>query len=192
MYNSNEYIGKKYGALIAISNPFSKKCQDSDFRKHLRLYCTVCDGGIRESTLSTLKRRSVVACSSRCTKIHLASLDVNYWEDNEISIDKAVNHSLLMNSKGRKKFIDNITEKHKQQICDLYESECVLSGAKLYLGKTTSDRYRTASLDRINNLLGYEHIENNRWVHKTVNEMLNCMDDNRLNIFSEMIVNRQK
>jgi hypothetical protein len=62
-----------------------------------------------------------------------------------------------------------------KQAWDLFESQsgqCALSGRVLYLnsGFRTDPQKSTASLDRINNDVGYT-IDNVQWVHKEINKM---------------------
>lgn len=52
---------------------------------------------------------------------------------------------------------------------------CALSGIKLVLGLHYNDKFRTASIDRIDSTKGYV-IGNIQWVHKSVNKMKMDLD----------------
>lgn len=192
MYNTNKWVGKSHGALILLTEPYSSNRKDKKVWK-LDCYCKIC-GCTTTIEKTQILRRSKVACSQRCTKIHLADMPIDFWEDNEIDVEYLVTH-LMVVAKSKKLHATKVDKHHIKLLSDLYteqDNKCALLGTRLYRGKSSEDRYRTASIDRVDNLIGYDVIENNRWIHKGLNEMLNCMTDERLFQFSKLLVDREE
>ena len=199
MYNTDKWIGRVYGGLIGLNHPFSavrgRNKIKGDKCQHITCYCKIC-GSIGDFESNLLIARKTVACCKRCTKIHVYSLPLDYWEDNGIDIDKVVHRMITNTSKNRRHLVDNLKDHHIQKLCDSYEKQegvCAMLGTKLYKGKNTIDPYKSASLDRLDNIFGYEVEGNHRWIHKKLNDMLNCMTDRQaLDVCHLLVVKDEK
>lgn len=83
---------------------------------------------------------------------------------------------------------------HMEEAFELLKQQnekCALSGIPIVLGRTAreaSSPLRTASLDRIDSLKGYEH-GNVQWVHKTVNKMKQDLPQEEFVHFCRSIAN---
>lgn len=83
----------------------------------------------------------------------------------------------------------NITIEQAWELFKKQEQRCYLSGVSIQFNKTSRNySYSTASLDRINSLLGYE-IDNVAWLHKDLNVMKHSLSIEELVHYCGLIVN---
>ena len=78
--------------------------------------------------------------------------------------------SRIKNGAKKREFSFNITIDYAWELFLKQNRECALSGLPLRFGNHSNDKNSNASLDRIDNLKGYE-MDNIQWIHKDINFM---------------------
>lgn len=147
----HQLIGARFGALTVES-----KCESKVTLNQGQFWLCRCDCG----QITTVRTQSLVSGSTRSCgsrKHHSVpkdnhDLDLAYWS----RLKQNANHRGLEFT---------ITRDYAVSI---FTNQCALSG--VYISLDNSDRRQNASIDRINNSLGY--IPGNiQWVHKDINRM---------------------
>jgi len=179
----DDIIGKKQGKLLVQSflgkKPyFSKK---GKFCGYDYIYQCLCDCGktVEVKRIRLLKTLSVQSCG--CLKTQNMSKQANpYWKgwgDISGTMWGAIRH----NAKVRNISFDITIEQAWGQFEQQGEL-CNMTGVPLIIAPKTSGvnsvSRTTASLDRINNDLGYT-VKNIQWVHQNINQMKNVFTIDR-------------
>jgi hypothetical protein len=85
----------------------------------------------------------------------------------------------------------NVSIEYLNNLFKIQDGLCALSKVPLILSQSFSDGTQTASVDRINNDLGYTE-GNLRWVHKDVNRLRGPLSDEDLIKWCKLIVQNWK
>lgn len=151
-------VGQKFDRLEVIELIGSKNT-------HKLYLCKCACGKFKEVTSNALKSGNVRSCGCLYKDAAILNglkaykgyedLSLSYW------------NSLVRGAKERNLSF-NITKEYAWGIFEKQGRKCYFTGVALYLSRHYGKKEQNASLDRINNLLGYE--ENNvRWVTKDIN-----------------------
>lgn len=155
--------GNQYGQWTVISNEIKRHSEKNNRVAYFNVRCSCGREGWRAA--HTLINGTTKACKSCCkTPNNINSFILSYYRK----------------SKQRAKdsgFEFNITPEYMELLFEQQEHKCKLSGLPIHF----SPQYKsdtTASLDRIDNTLGY--IEGNiQWLHKDINMMKHIHDQNQ-------------
>ena len=165
-------IGQKFGRLT-VTNWFHKY---NDSGRPYIIYECLCDCGNSHTVRNEHIIKGDVACCSLCQK---GSKFVN----------KSTNPKRYFNSIvsrcNKKKLDRDITLEYILNLLSSQNNKCSLSGRQI------SFESGTASLDRINNDLGYI-IGNVQWVHRTINYMKNELNEIDFIAFCNDVTNYKK
>lgn len=154
-------IGSKYG-LVKIIEIFFK--DEGDQRRRWCVYRCEC-GNIKETSISELNQGRVVSCGCRARRS--GPDNVNWKGYGEIS---AFFFNGIRKGAIRRNHTFNITIEYAWDLFLKQDRKCILSGVDLIFNRKWTDRYGTASIDRIDSNIGYE-CNNIQWVHKDINYM---------------------
>lgn len=157
-------IGKEFGYLF-IDDII---CVKSSLRSNYYAKCTCKCGKKVDVLMSNIRRGATRSCG--CFKKDIVKLGVNNPNWNGIGdISGTLFKNLKNSAKNRKLEFDL----DKEYLWDLFlkqEKKCAISGVELFFGSVDIKFTRNASLDRIQNDIGY--IKGNvQWVHKDINIM---------------------
>lgn len=168
-HNRIDMVGKRIGKLVVIDFSYTKgkEC----------LWNCKCDcGNYIQVRGTSLRRENTRSCG--CLK----NQAYNWKGFGEISGCFWYNQKLhSVNSPRGKKKLFNLTI---QEAWDLFVSQnrkCAISGVELTFSRNyrNDKKTQTASLDRINNSIGYV-IDNVQWVHKDINRMKQLFSNKEL------------
>lgn len=168
-YNIEKYLGQTFDKLTVL------KFEGRDKHGH-KTVLTECDcGTIKEIPLYSLVTKNTTSCgcsSRKRGKEHL--LWKGYEEITSSYISSCIKGASTRNLSW------NITPEIMWNQYISQNKLCNLSGIPIYFA-TTRKKYKiqTASLDRIDNKLGYE-ITNIQWLHKDINKMKMDLSQDRL------------
>ena len=155
--------GTRFGKLVVTNRAASS-------RDGSVLWNCICDcGNVFQATSRHLNRKKNVVRSCGCNKIKRGSAHAQWSGFNEISghwWSSHVKHS--GNSKGRISIEVTLTKEEAWEVFLKQERKCVFSGEVLII--SNSPGLNTASIDRIDNTVGYTK-ENIQWTHKAINMM---------------------
>lgn len=165
-YNFKDLTGQTFGYLTVLkrSEKFSKTrgC----------LWECLCEcGAIVEVSSNGLTSKNNITCNVKSNHTN-NNIDPRWKRYEEIPL---VHLTSIKQNAIKRNLIYNVTPKYLWELFLKQNRKCVLSGVELYFTKyrnaaATRSVYTTASLDRINHLIGYEE-GNVRWVHKNLNKM---------------------
>jgi hypothetical protein len=155
-------IGKRFGKGI-VTNFFGNKFRGNSSRRSCVVWELKCDCGNTYHAISEfLSNGSVKSCG--CQRKTL----------NRTPCGSTTLHRYLKNFRGnsqRTKIFFTLQENDLKTLIEKQNYKCALSGINI------SFEENTASLDRINNDIGYM-LENVQWVHRTINYMKNVLPQN--------------
>jgi hypothetical protein len=181
--NRIKYLtGERFGKLLVKEYLSTHRYKDGGT---YHVYNCECDCGNNFSVRScNLKNGHSTRCS-KCKSEHL---------HNKNSTGK-IPSSIKLGAKYRSKYFGreyNITDEYLYNLFLSQNSRCYFTNVELHFTNTHMNRkYSTASLDRIDNSLGY--IEGNvRWVHKKINLIKNDISDEDFIKMCELVVNNKK
>ena len=163
-------VGKKFDNMTVIARKGSNK-------KRSKLWICRCDCG-REKIMrgASLHKNNMHSCGCR-----------NRWQGYQ-EISGTLWQRIIRNAKSRQ-IEFNLTIEQAWDIFIKQRKKCILSNENIKL--TRNCKNQTASLDRINSLLGYTK-DNVQWVHKNINMMKNKMSDNEFIEWCEKVVAKHK
>lgn len=160
--------GKQFGKWTVIRRSESTRCGRTRFE------CK-CSCGVIKYVLSC---HLISGKSTHCgTCIRFGPSHQQWKGYGEISADfwQSIQRG-ASGAKGRRTKIEfNITIEYIWNLFLEQERRCALSGIGLVMLGTRRRRLRTASLDRIDNSVGYI-VGNVQWVHKDINRMKGTLD----------------
>lgn len=180
-YNIEKYIGQTFGKLTVL------KFEGRDKHNHKTILAECDCGKIIEIPLYSLvtKNTSSCGCSSRKRgKEH--ALWKGYEEITSSYISSCIKGANLRNLSW------NITPEIMWNQYIKQNRLCNLSGIPIHFALTRKKyKVQTASLDRIDNTLGYEPT-NIQWLHKDINKMKMDLSQDRLIELCERIYKNAK
>lgn len=150
----------------------------------------ICICGIKKSIRSWhLNNNKTFSCGCSNTKGRFKAICVG---------DLSLSYYNSFKTKRMKKnifFSDEVTMEYLWDLFLIQNKKCALSNVEITLNqrwsqqnnKKTSEIVQTASIDRINNKLGYV-IGNVQWVHKHINNIKGSLDENDLLYYCEQII----
>jgi hypothetical protein len=145
-----------------------------------------CDCGVEKliyrSNLTSGKSTMCRSCKDSMRPANWAGGDIipmRYWQNLKRS-----------NERRKNPFDFNISIEDAERLFISQDGKCSITKLPLSFGRIGSNDM-TASLDRINNSLGY-FIDNVQWVHKVINRMKGSMEDELFIKFCKEVVNGQK
>lgn len=180
-----DLVGKRYGKLVVIKLLSSK-------RDGSRIWLCQCDcGNTKEVTTRHLNRNPVtnkVIRSCGCLN-HLKGPDSPHWNGvGEISGQWFCAHITRENSQtARVKVPVTVTKEYLWELFIKQERKCALSGIPIIIANGNKG---TASVDRINNSLGYV-FGNVQFVHKNINFMKGKFDQDYFVSMCKLIANNK-
>lgn len=160
--------GQRFGLLVVTHRVATSRPGNA------RWAC-LCDCGNETSVLSNhLRCGRIKSCG--CLQTRKAAEHPNWDGYGNISGHhfQLLQHAASGKSRSRLDFL--LTKEYLSDLYDKQGGKCALSSVPLViLVPSSQDRARTASLDRIDNTVGY--VEGNvQWVHKYINMMKNKLD----------------
>lgn len=169
-------VGKTYGKLTVVDMEGNTNTSGAFYAK-----CLCECGRNKYVTIGNLNAGHVKSCgcekyTGKNNKLFKGHEDISLYFWNHIR----------NNAMGRKiEFSITIQDGWNQWV--LQNKKCALSGVDLIFGASKASRcMATASLDRINNSIGYTK-ENIQWVHKYVNKMKNVFDQDTFIKYCKLI-----
>ena len=180
-FNRAKMIGNKFGKLTVISESHKRN-------GHIYWKCECECGGEHTADGSHLRRGNITQCKT-CSVIPIGKDHAQWNGVGDISGNWWYNHIIrnTNDTKTRKPKEINITIEDGWKLFQEQDGVCAISGLKLEFPKKFSEK-GTASLDRINNDMGYVH-GNIQWLHKDVNMLKHTKTKDELiklcNIISE-------
>jgi len=171
-YNFVDLNGRTFGKLTVIEK-LDKKTKTRGI-----LWKCLCEcGNYIELPSNSLTSGNTISCGNK--KIHIkAGKDVDEWRVGEIPISHLT--SIKQNAIKRNLHYE-VSNEYLWNLFLSQNKKCVLSGVELTFTKNSNaSKYRAcetnASLDRINNQIGY--VEGNvRWLHKDINRIRGQFND---------------
>ncbi len=192
-FDLNDIIGKKFKKLTILSYEGSNGKTPI---KHL--YKCLCDcGNITVKVRTNILTNHTQSCG--CLKT-IKGKDHKDWAGYGDLANRKWN-SYIIKAKSRNLIFD-ITIEYAWNLFIEQNKKCALSGIDISINSLNTNRninknptrkkiYPTASLDRINNNLGY--IEGNvQWVHKDLNWMKGTFDQDRFIELCTLVSNKNK
>lgn len=160
MSRVHNLTGKRFGKLTVV------KEASKSLSKQIRWEC-VCDCG-KTSKVDTMNL--VTGHTRSCGCLRSAQIGERTWKGHgEISANR---WGHIVQGANKRKILISIGIEDGWRLFQAQNGLCAFTGQKISFrsrfGETKS--IATASLDRINNDLGY-HIDNVQWVHKDINMM---------------------
>lgn len=153
--------GKRFGRLIAL-NHVKKQDKNGHIKSHWECRCDC--GSVKIISLSSLIRGLTKSCGC----LHH---DVVYKGHGGLGGQQwsRIRHQAL-----NRGYEFNITIEYAWELFQIQNGTCALSGIQIYLDQNYRGKISksTASLDRIDNSIGYVE-KNIQWVHKDINIMRN-------------------
>lgn len=151
-------IGNRYGELLVESE------HSKDHNGHIKFLCKCSCGNTHIANGSHLRRGNIKHCGC---KIKKGKDSPCFKGCEEISGNWWYNHIKRTSNKRKIKEI-TITPEYAYSIFVKQNKNCALTKLPIIISNT--NKYNTASIDRIDNTKGY--IENNiQWLHKDINMM---------------------
>jgi hypothetical protein len=178
-----DYSGHRYNKLVVIS--YNSHMLNSDGTLgHVRWNCKCDCGNLTVVAGKNLRNNSVKSCG--CGR-RLRGAKNHKWQGHEEISLTLFNHIKTM---ARDRGIEfNLNIEYLWTLFLDQNRSCALTGWPIQFSPfSEQDKIRTASLDRINNNIGYV-IGNVRWLHKRCNMFKHIMTDKELFELSLAIVN---
>lgn len=171
-HNIKNIDGMKFGFWTVIRKVGSR-------RKCMYWLCQCDCGEFKEIHCGGLTSGQRIRCK-RCAGIALRSKD---------ELNKTIWCGIKSCAKNRG-ITFSIKRKDAFDLFVIQNRKCALTGLEISFAETTRDHNRgktTASLDRINSTLGYEH-GNIQWTHKDINLMKGSLCESRFYNLCELVV----
>lgn len=155
-----DIIGNKYNNLYVDS--FSH--QDKENKS---LFKCICNCGeifyLKSHIIIKNKHKCQCMRENKTWSKHLTENILSDWWNN------------LLKGATKRKLPVTITPEYLELLWKEQDGKCYLTGEPIYLPKRATESFYTASLDRLDNNLGY--IKGNvKWCHRTINFMKYTMD----------------
>jgi hypothetical protein len=169
-----EMMGKQFGMLTVIEDA------GKDSKGHLMYKCRCECGNVKNIHGTHLRSNKTISCGCK-NKLNGICSDMWY---------NIVKGNLRLRTSRKNMEVDI----SKEYVFDLFlkqNGKCALSGLPITLPKRWRERLQTASLDRIDNNLGYV-MGNVQWVHKHVNVMKNKFPQEMFLYICGLISNNSK
>jgi hypothetical protein len=151
--------GMRFGKLVVIKRTFDL----TPNIKHRTKFLCVCDCGKETEVIAyNLLRGKTKSCG--------CGIILNKRYKGFVGTISVAMFNHLKKQAEKRLLCFDITEKYLGDLLTKQNGRCALSGLEISMGNGTKCSGRTASVDRINNELGY--VKNNVWwVHKDINIM---------------------
>lgn len=158
------YIGKTIGKLKIDSIENKNK----NIKPLYYAQCTCLCGNKKEILMSSILRGYTLSCGCNYDSCYKRGINSPNWSG--IGTMSGNHFSIIKNGAKKRGMLFALT---KEYIWSLYEKQgkrCIFTNVEIFFGSTDDRSQTTASLDRIDNNVGY--IEGNvQWVHKDINRM---------------------
>lgn len=161
----NDIIGNKYNLLTVLKFYGRKLIRTNPKTRYRYFYECLCDcGNTMTTTRDNLLQQHTKSCG--CLKRKCGNENKCWRGCGELSLRKWTD---IKNKAFERNLIFNITINEAWDKFVKQDGKCALTGQKISFGKKAFSKH-TASLDRIDNMRGYES-DNIQWLHKDINWM---------------------
>lgn len=177
----NEYqfmIGRKYGKLtiLSLGETISGGNRSKNKKRKRRSCKCLCDCGKEVTKVAeSIKDGLIKSCGCAYIDNGNAFSGKNNPAWTGIGDFPSVKFNRIKLSAQKRDLEFSVSKEYLWELFEKQNRKCALSGIELKFGKANKWRCTTASLDRVDNKIGY--IEGNvQWIHKDINIMKNNHD----------------